>query len=353
MRAGTAATSQRPQRVARSVVATTVSPTLTEERREIQELLARYRADDREAWASLAMTTFLWTSAVAALHVTGGHWAAVIFLAGTLARCFLVFHDAAHLAFFEGADSNRNLASVMQFFASYSYQRWEEVHNSHHAHFGDSTVQDNSLTIWFSEEELATKPWYFSLGHRVLRDPLLFYPLAGFFVFFVNKPVEQGLQRIVVPALVGLFLGPSTALCYVFSGWLAGMVGVAFFHLQHHCNSPYRLPDASKRTSLDAAMLGSTRMPLPFPASLFSFGIEYHHIHHLDVRVPGYRLQRCDAEGQARGLWHRANTIDGWRAFKSLFHSQFEGSKKFADEEGRSPRFTSFWPYSALGLQDV
>lgn len=37
------------------------------------------------------------------------------------------------------------------------------------------------------------------------------------------------------------------------------------------------------------------------PAScfqVFSFGIEYHHIHHFDIRVPGYRLERCDAEGE-------------------------------------------------------
>lgn len=45
---------------------------------------------------------------------------------------------------------------------------------------------------------------------------------------------------------------------------------------------------------------------------VFSFGIEYHHIHHFDIRVPGYRLERCDAEGEEpcdalRGFRHRSS----------------------------------------------
>ena len=28
----------------------------------------------------------------------------------------------------------------------------------------------------------------------------------------------------------------------------------------------------------------------------FTMGIEYHHVHHLSVEVPGYRLQRCHEE---------------------------------------------------------
>lgn len=113
------------------------------------------------------------------------------------------------------------------------------------------------------------------------------------------------------------------------------------------------MKDDAARSALDAALLGSTRIPLPFPLSLFSFGIEYHHIHHFDVRVPGYRLPQCDAEGEKLGLWGRVNTVDAARAFRSLFHTQFEGSRRATGHDGAQPRFVSFWPYSALGLQDA
>lgn len=326
---------------------------LQEERRKVQKLIASYRADNGEAWASLALTAGLWLAAVVALHVSGGHWASIIFLALNMVRCFIVFHDASHLSFFEDAASNRRLAQILQYFVNYSYEEWDSIHNSHHAHFGDSTVRDASLTVFFSEQELAEASLPLRWAHRLIRDPLLFFPLAGFFVFYVNKPLIHGPSRALLPLLLWLFLGPQTALAYVASGWLAGSLGVAAFHLQHHCNGPYRMEDAAARSSLDAAMLGSTRIPLAFPLSVFSFGIEYHHIHHFDVRVPGYRLPRCDAEGERLGLWKRVNSISPIRALKSLFHTQFEGSRKFTDRDGTPPRFVSFWPYSALGLQDA
>eukprot|EP00435_Cladocopium_sp_Y103_P057211 s402_g19.t1 len=302
------------------------------ERRRLQELVSKWRADDAEAWASLALTATLYVGSLAVLHLSGGHWAAIILLAFALVRAFIVFHDAAHSSFFEKPDHNKTLGQVLQFFINYSLDEWNTVHNSHHAHFGDVTVKDSSLTIWFSEKELENAPWYLWLAHRIIRDPIFFYPLAGLFVWGAQT---QGTG-------VWYFLGMQTLCAYFLAAWLGGSLGVACFHLQHHCNSP---------THLDAAIVGSTRIPLAWPLSVFSFGIEYHHIHHFDIRVPGYRLERCDAEGEAAGLWTRVNTVDWVRAIKSLCHSQFDGSSK-ASDAGGTPRFSSFWPYSALGLQD-
>lgn len=324
----------------------------SEDRRALQQLFAQYRANDGEAWATLALTAALWCTALAALHFSGGHWAAIVFMGLCMVRCFIVFHDAMHLSFFEDAERNRLLGRVLQFFVNYSSSQWEEIHNSHHVHFGDSTVRDASLTVYFSEDELRAAPWPLRLAHRVIRDPVVFFPLAGLFVFFINKPLDHGVYRIVPPLVVWAALGQQTALAYLLAAWVGGMVGVAFFHLQHGCNAPYRVAGPQDRSSFSAAMAGSTRIPAPFPLSVFSLGIEYHHIHHYDVRVPGYRIARCDAQGEALGLWQRANTVSLWRAFKSLFHSHFEGSRKVEDERG-APRFASFWPYSALGLQDA
>eukprot|EP00930_Biecheleria_cincta_P046601 TRINITY_DN32150_c0_g1_i1.p1 TRINITY_DN32150_c0_g1~~TRINITY_DN32150_c0_g1_i1.p1 ORF type:complete len:434 (-),score=36.68 TRINITY_DN32150_c0_g1_i1:303-1604(-) len=330
-----------------------ISPRLSsaEERKQLSTLVSKWRANNREAWMSLAWTAFLYGAAVAALHCSGGHWASIIFLGFTLVRCFIVFHDAAHSSYFENPASNRRLAQILQFFVSYSYDEWNRVHNSHHSHFGDSTIKDTSLTIYFSEQELSEGPWYKRFLHRVIRDPIVFYPLAGLFVFFLNRPLQHGPYRVLLPFLVWQLLGVQTFIGYMLGSWLGGSLGVAAFHLQHHCNEPYRVKNGELRSHLDAAMLGSTRIPVAWPLSVFTYGIQYHHIHHYDTRVPGYRLKRCDAEGDAQQMWSGANTVTGLRAFKSLFHTVFSGTKKFADSEGRA-QFSSFWPYSALGLQD-
>lgn len=83
-----------------------------------------------------ALTASLYLGSVALLHFSGGHWAAIIVLALTLVRAFIVFHDAAHASFFENPEQNKTLGQVLQFFINYSLDEWNAVHNSHHAHFG-------------------------------------------------------------------------------------------------------------------------------------------------------------------------------------------------------------------------
>ena len=78
-----------------------------------------------------ALTATLYVGSLAVLHLSGGHWAAIILLAFALVRAFIVFHDAAHSSFFD-----KTLGQVLQFFINYSLDEWNTVHNSHHAHFG-------------------------------------------------------------------------------------------------------------------------------------------------------------------------------------------------------------------------
>ena len=50
-----------------------------------------WRADDAEAWASLALTATLYVGSLAVLHLSGGHWAAIILLVFALVRAFIFF----------------------------------------------------------------------------------------------------------------------------------------------------------------------------------------------------------------------------------------------------------------------
>lgn len=69
-----------------------------------------------------------------------------------------------------------------------------------------------------------------------------------------------------------------------------------------------------------AAFDGSSFLQVHPLLKFFTLGIEYHHIHHLDIRVPGYSLQRCHCEAPV-GLWDELGIVklelaDCW---KSLF----------------------------------
>jgi len=67
--------------------------------------------------------------------------------------------------------------------------------------------------------------------------------------------------------------------------------------LQHGANESFR--SKSETFSKDeCAILASTYIPILWPLSIFSLGIEFHHIHHLNTRVPCYALRKCHFDGE-------------------------------------------------------
>jgi len=76
------------------------------------------------------------------------------------------------------------------------------------------------------------------------------------------------------------------------TGFFAGLLGVFLFHVQH------TFPGSKRRrpprwSYYENGMRSSSFLQLPVFLKYFTFGIEYHHIHHLNAKVPGYRLQEC------------------------------------------------------------
>ena len=101
------------------------------------------------------------------------------------------------------------------------------------------------------------------------------------------------------------------------AGWTGLVIGAAIFGLQHDAIAPplrgYRAPAAAH--SRDAAALrGSTYIVVPrWLSQRVLLGIEHHHIHHLDARVPCYRLSECHASAP-EGSWQAAGVpvLRGW-----------------------------------------
>ena len=59
----------------------------------------------------------------------------------------------------------------------------------------------------------------------------------------------------------------------------------------------------------------------------FTLGIEYHHIHHLYTKVPGYRLRECH-ESAPEGLWegiHYMTYPDQWHSLSCTVYDEKKG----------------------------
>ena len=73
---------------------------------------------------------------------------------------------------------------------------------------------------------------------------------------------------------------------------IASIVGVWLFSIQHRFEHAQWMPDAS--WSFAAASLGGTsHLHLPGVLQWFTGNIGFHHVHHINPRIPNYRLEEC------------------------------------------------------------
>ncbi|NKC14686.1 MAG: hypothetical protein GKR94_21620 [Gammaproteobacteria bacterium] len=74
--------------------------------------------------------------------------------------------------------------------------------------------------------------------------------------------------------------------------FIATGVGVWLFYIQHQFPNAY-WEKSTDWDFLDSALAGSSFYDIGPVLHWFSANIGYHHIHHLDTKIPNYRLPEC------------------------------------------------------------
>jgi hypothetical protein len=67
------------------------------------------------------------------------------------------------------------------------------------------------------------------------------------------------------------------------------------FHNQHSYNPSY-VVDNENWNMTDSGLKGSSFIQIPYLLKYFTGGIEYHHIHHFNSKIPNYNLQSYHEE---------------------------------------------------------
>ena len=76
---------------------------------------------------------------------------------------------------------------------------------------------------------------------------------------------------------------------------LAGSTGIWLFYVQHQFDDTY-WERTDEWSFNDAAVRGSSHLALPKVLQFFSGNIGFHHVHHLNPKIPNYNLQRAHEE---------------------------------------------------------
>jgi len=76
---------------------------------------------------------------------------------------------------------------------------------------------------------------------------------------------------------------------------MGSSAGNWLFFVQHHFHDTYWQPQGKWNYSA-AGLQGCSYYALPPVLQWFTANIGFHHIHHLDSRIPNYRLEKCFSE---------------------------------------------------------
>ena len=271
----------------------------------------------RESLLQIATSLGGFVAVCVAMYVTAGisFWITLALMplgAGFLVRTFIVQHDCGHGAFFRSKRWNDVLGTVCSLVTLAPYPSWRRQHAGHHGVWNNLDRRDTGADIYSScltvDEFRELGPWG-RRWYRVSRNPIVANLLLPPLVFLVlyRLPFDMpagwhGERRAVYLtdlALVALFCGLGRALGFgrvieiqLPVMMMAAIVGVWLFTVQHR--SEWTVWARQKDwNAVTASLEGSTYLRLPRILQWFTGNIGLHHIHHLNPRIPNYRLEDC------------------------------------------------------------
>ena len=296
--------------------------------------LRRYAQPSR-AHAGLQLVTTLaplclcWLATFAC--VQRGSWIALAFglpAAAFMCRVFVIFHDCTHRSFLPSARWNDLCGRVLGFLCLTPFGYWRVTHTGHHASVANLDHRG------IGDVKTLTVREYLALGrskrciYRLYRNPFLLFIVGPAYVFLFRYRTPASAPRIStwlstqVTNLVLLAVGiiayatenlGALLLTHLPILWITTSVAVWLFYVEHQFETTYwvRGSDASSR---EAPVRGSSHVDLPRVLRWFTANIGPHHLHHLNSRIPNYRLYECLEEFPALASVNRLTLVDALRA---------------------------------------
>jgi omega-6 fatty acid desaturase (delta-12 desaturase) len=221
---------------------------------------------------------------------------------------FMIQHDCGHGSFFSGRRANDWVGRFLGVLTLTPYDAWRREHAIHHASSGNLNRRGIGDIDTLTVGEYLARSRFGRLKYRLYRHPVVMFGIGPAYFFVLQQrlpasPFSAGWQ----PWLSTLATNGGIVLVAVALAWAIGVkafllihlpivliaasIGVWLFYVQHQFE--HTSWDDNATWSLHAAALnGSSHYDLPAVLRWFTANIGVHHVHHLNSRIPCYRLPR-------------------------------------------------------------
>jgi omega-6 fatty acid desaturase (delta-12 desaturase) len=231
----------------------------------------------------------------------------IVLIAGFLVRVFIIFHDCGHGSFFRSKKANNFWGMVTGVLMFTPYQYWRASHARHHATSGNLDKRGEGDIWMMTRREYLQAPWSERLKYRLYRNPAILFLLGPLEITLIkNRMAGKNADRSDRLSVYGTncAIAVVTTAMFILVGWkaflliqflalfLAHIAGVWLFYVQHQYEGVYWERD-SEWDFVAASLKGGSFYKLPGIMRWFSGNIGYHHVHHLNSRIPNYNLPRC------------------------------------------------------------
>jgi acyl-lipid omega-6 desaturase (Delta-12 desaturase) len=266
------------------------------------------------------------------LSVFWSYWLTLVLAiptAGLLVRLFIIQHDCGHHSFFRSKRLNDALGALCSLFTLTPYSLWRRSHSRHHASSGDLHHRGHGDVWVLTVDEYLSRSFWGRLQYRLYRHPLFLFVIGPSLLFIVRQRVtfqvphnwrrerrsvhltNFGILAMIAVAWCTIGLTPFL-LVHLPVVVLAASVGSWLFFVQHQYEEAYWQPH-DRWDFVRSAFEGSSYYRLPRLIQWFTGNIGFHHIHHLESRIPNYNLPLSFA---AVPELRQAVTLNLWTSIK-------------------------------------
>jgi omega-6 fatty acid desaturase (delta-12 desaturase) len=223
-------------------------------------------------------------------------------------RLFVIYHDQQHQAILPRSRLAEGLMRMFGILILSPSTVWKSSHNHHHTH--NSKLRGSHIGSFpimtreqYRRSSKGTRFRYLFMRHPVtILFGYIFIFLHGMCLYPSMTKLRQHydcliaflLHIFIALAITWAFGWPALLLTLIIPHFIASAIGSYLFYAQHN------FPDVSFNdnagwTYEKAALESSSFMKTGPIMAWFSANIGYHHIHHLNARIPFYRLPEAVA----------------------------------------------------------